>query len=238
LGLPLGVAYDNSTLISEDLHISDHVEKHRKPINDNEFGYYLAGLIEGDGYFGDHYLEMVFHNDDAFLAYYIKKRIGYGSVLKLKGNNSVKYVLRHSEGLKYVLTLVNGKLLTSNKIIQLLNHGYDKKLGTTVLPPATFDLTTNHWLAGYSDAQGTRASFEITIANSHLRGDTKYRPIYKDNFMNRRKLSDLVSTSCRSYPTDSYKYNGISKRDVAKGIHSYLGAKTSLRRMPTALYSY
>lgn len=29
--------------------ISDHLKKHIKPQNDIEFGYYLAGLIEGDG---------------------------------------------------------------------------------------------------------------------------------------------------------------------------------------------
>jgi len=39
-------------------------------------------------------------------AYYIKKRIGYGSVLFLKNKNSVRYVLRHSLGLKKVLSLV------------------------------------------------------------------------------------------------------------------------------------
>jgi hypothetical protein len=29
--------------------ISDHVSTHRKPVTDEQFGEYLAGLIEGDG---------------------------------------------------------------------------------------------------------------------------------------------------------------------------------------------
>ena len=33
--------------------ISDHMKKHEKPLAEAEFGYYLAGLIEGSGYFGD-----------------------------------------------------------------------------------------------------------------------------------------------------------------------------------------
>jgi hypothetical protein len=33
--------------------ISDHMKKHEKPLGEAEFGYYLAGLIEGSGYFGD-----------------------------------------------------------------------------------------------------------------------------------------------------------------------------------------
>lgn len=69
-----------NNLIQENDHISDHVFKHRKPETEEEFGYYLAGLIEGDGYFGDYRFEIAFHKEDAFLAYYIKKRIGYGSV--------------------------------------------------------------------------------------------------------------------------------------------------------------
>src|SRR6267154_1401749 len=116
-------------------HISDHLIKHNKPETDEEFGYYLAGLIEGNGNFGDHRFEIAFTKEDAFLAYYIKKRIGYGSVLNLKNKNYVRYVLRHSEGLKRVLDLVNGKLLT---------HKNDSKFGLIILSPANFDLNSNH----------------------------------------------------------------------------------------------
>jgi hypothetical protein len=133
-----------SELISTDLYISDHLIKHEKPRNDEEFSYYLAGLIESDGYFGDHRFEIAFNEKDTFLAYFIKKQIGYGSVLKLKDKNSVRYVLKHTEGLKRVLNLVNGKFLTNNKINQLLKHNYDSKFNKTILPAANFDLTTNH----------------------------------------------------------------------------------------------
>src|SRR5713226_7438921 len=124
--------------------ISDHLLKHNQPETDEEFGYYLAGLIEGDGYFGDHRFEIAFHKEDTFLAYYIKKQIGYGSVLSLKNKNSVRYVLRHSEGLKRVLALVNGKFVTNKKINQILTHKYDSKFNLTILPPANFDLNSNH----------------------------------------------------------------------------------------------
>nr|YP_009487241.1 hypothetical protein [Russula foetens]AWB36143.1 hypothetical protein [Russula foetens] len=158
-----------NNLIQENDHISDHVFKHRKPETEEEFGYYLAGLIEGDGYFGDYRFEIAFHKEDAFLAYYIKKRIGYGSVLKLKNKNSVRYVLRHSEGLRIVLNLVNGKFLTNKKINQILTHKFDSKFNLTILPPTNFDLISNHWLAGFSDADG---SFVISLANSksHMLG--------------------------------------------------------------------
>ena len=155
---------EEDNLISKDFHISDHINKHTKPYKDDEFGYYLAGLIEGDGYFGDHRLEIAFHKEDIYLAYFIKKQIGYGSVLNLKNKNSVRYVLRHSEGLKRVINLVNGKFLSNYKIDQLLKHNYDKKFNIIILLPVKFDLSSNHWLAGFSDAD---ASFVIQLAKSN-----------------------------------------------------------------------
>jgi hypothetical protein len=113
---------DKINIYNEIETISDHISTHVKPNTNEELGYYLAGLIEGDGYFGYHRFEIAFHENDTFLAYFIKKEIGYGSVLNLKNKRSVRYVLRHSEGLKKVLILVNGKFLYTAKINQLLKH--------------------------------------------------------------------------------------------------------------------
>ena len=72
-------------------YINYKISKHRKPINDIELEYYLAGLIEGDGYFGDRRLEIIFNEMDTPLAGYLQQRIGYGSVSKIKGKKAVKY---------------------------------------------------------------------------------------------------------------------------------------------------
>src|SRR6266480_1963351 len=56
--------------------ISVHVPTHLKPANDNQFGHYLAGLIDGDGHFSkQQQLVIVFNSLDVSLAYYIKKQI-------------------------------------------------------------------------------------------------------------------------------------------------------------------
>ena len=39
--------------------ISDHLNKYRKPESDEELGWYLAGLIESDGYCGENRLEII-----------------------------------------------------------------------------------------------------------------------------------------------------------------------------------
>lgn len=62
-----------------------------------------------------------------------------------------------------MLRLVNGKFLANYKINQLLKHGYDIKFNTAILPPANFDLNSNYWLSGFSDADG---SFEIYIPST------------------------------------------------------------------------
>ena len=53
--------------------ISVHVPKHIKPVTEDQFGHYLAGLIDGDGHFSSkQQLVIVFHSSDVSLAYFIK----------------------------------------------------------------------------------------------------------------------------------------------------------------------
>ena len=48
--------------------------KHIKPLNDEQLGHYLAGLIDGDGHFSKiGQLIIVFISKDAFWAYYLKE---------------------------------------------------------------------------------------------------------------------------------------------------------------------
>jgi hypothetical protein len=157
------------TPVDINLPISDHF-LYKRPSNDSEWGYYLAGLIEGDGYIGDKRIEIAFHINDIQNAYYIKKRLGFGNVYFLKGpaqqscagpggKISVRYVCRHLEGLKLIFSLINGKLVGDFKIQQLTLNGYDKLFGITILPKATFNVLTTHWLAGFSDAYGSFGIF-------------------------------------------------------------------------------
>ena len=87
--------------------ISIHQPKHQKPINDEQFGHYLAGLIDGDGHFNKaKQLVIVFSKPDAFLAYYIKDIIGYGNVKKVKNKSAYILVISKKEGLIRVLNKI------------------------------------------------------------------------------------------------------------------------------------
>jgi len=94
-------------------YVSEHIPKHKTPLSDTEFGYYLAGLIEGDGYLGKINIQIAFHLDDAPLAYFLKQHIGYGQVKKIKNKQAVIYIISNLEGRIKIAKLINGKLRTN-----------------------------------------------------------------------------------------------------------------------------
>jgi len=145
--------------------VSEHVPTHLKPQTDEEFGHYLAGLIDGEGNFGVKSLVIAFNKLDASLAYYIKGRLGYGRVRKVKDKNAsgggnsllgVLFFMTNREGLEKVMNLVNGKLRVSFK-----RDNFEKYILSYYKEPLNLKpklhLNTssdleNHWLAGFLDA--------------------------------------------------------------------------------------
>lgn len=143
--------------------ISEHLPKHKSNLTDIEFGYFLAGLIEGDGWFGKQELHIIFAEDDISLAYYIKKRIGYGNVYKIKNKKAIRYICKHTKGLFIILSLINGKLVSNPKYEQLIKHNYNIKFNYTILPPSNSITLDNYWLAGFTQADGC---FYISVVKS------------------------------------------------------------------------
>jgi len=145
--------------------ISDHVPTPAKITNltNNEFGHYLAGLIEGDGWFGDKVLHIIFAENDISLAYLIKNRIGHGNVYKIKDKKAVRYICKNQKGLSIILSLINGKLVSKTKYDQLINHNYTEKFNCFIYPPSNQMTLDNHWLAGFTQADGC---FYISLVKS------------------------------------------------------------------------
>ena len=103
--------------------VSDRVPKHLKPLNNEQLGHYLAGLIDGDGYFSKaQQLVIAFSSPDAFLAYYLKKRLGYGNVRKVKDKNAYLLIVSNKKGMLNVINLINGKLKTEHRFNQVVNN--------------------------------------------------------------------------------------------------------------------
>ena len=143
--------------------ISKHVPKHSSNLTDNEFGWFLAGLIEGDGWFGKNELHITFAEEDTALAYLIKKQIGYGNVYKIKDKKAVRYICKHKSGLSVILSLINGKLVSNFKYDQLIAHNYPDIFNLILLPPLKVVSLDNYWLAGFTQADGC---FHISLVKS------------------------------------------------------------------------
>ena len=143
--------------------ISEHVSNHKSNLTDNELGYFLAGLIEGDGWFGNKELHINFAEEDTSLAYYIKKSIGYGNVYKIKNQKAVKYICTNTIGLSLILSLINGKICSNLKYDQLIKHNYSSHFNIVILPPLKTLSLDNYWLAGFTQADGC---FHISVAKS------------------------------------------------------------------------
>lgn len=155
--------------------ISEHVARHLKPKSDEQFGYYLAGLIDGNGWFSKYTIHIVFNSLDAPLAYYIKRRIGYGTVSKIKLKNAVLLTITKREGLQTVLNLINGKIKTQFKHDAVYKYILNVYLNPLDLKEKFYlnseSDNNNHWLAGFLDADG---SFQVkTIHRMNPNGNTR-----------------------------------------------------------------
>jgi hypothetical protein len=152
--------YDNYTKL---YRISDHVANHKTNLTDEQLGFFLAGLIEGDGWFGKKQLYIIFSQTDTSLAYYIKKRIGYGNVCNIKHKKAVKYICKHEKGLCVILSLINGKLVSNSKYEQLIKHNYAEHFNIVILPALNSLSLDNYWLGGFTQANGC---FHINVVKS------------------------------------------------------------------------
>ena len=160
--------------------------KHTKPLDDNDFGHYLAGLIDGDGHFSKApQLVIVFNKEDEFLANYIKNRLGHGNVYPVENKEAVIFVVADAAGLRKVIKLINGKIRSENKINQInKNILSNPRFKDISLVNENNDSTlNNYWLAGFSDAD---ASYQIKIL------DRKQRTEVRLNFQIDQKKKDLL----------------------------------------------
>ena len=140
-------------------------------LNNKEFYYYLAGLIEGDGTIivptkekspkGKTYypsIQISFHKNDFPLASIILSKIGKGSISKKKGINAYTLSFNSLESIIKIINLINGKMRTPKyftliKLIEFINKNYIQspiiKLSLDNSP-----LHQNSWLSGFADADG------------------------------------------------------------------------------------
>ncbi len=184
---------------------------HRKPKTENCFGYYLAGLIDGDGHISTiRQIVIVFALQDVSLAYYIKSQLRCGTVRKVKDKNAVLFVISSLQGFIKVINLINGKLRTTAKVerVQSLLKTLPNYKDFYFSGDVSLDLE-NWWFAGFCDAD---ASFQIKVLTRFDRKEVRL------NLQIDQKTDYLLKLIKHRYngyigyrkPNDTYYYGSTS----------------------------
>jgi hypothetical protein len=169
---------------------------------------WLAGLIDGAGYFqltkkGYASLEITMNIRDEHALQKIKNVYG-GSIKLRSGANALRYRLHHKSGLLKLIFDVNGHIRDSNRLVQfnkILN-----KYELQILYPEKLTYF-NGWLSGFFDADGT-----ITINKTNTQLSLSVS----------QKTSELLQPLLEIYGGNVYINRGSSqsfKWDLTKREH-------------------
>jgi hypothetical protein len=193
-------------------------------LSDNNFGHYLAGLIDGDGYFSKKQLVIVFSSSDLILAEFLQKRLNSGHIYPIKNKNAYTYIVSKKDSLDFIISLINGKLRKQIKLNQINNNiinQFSTPFSNSIISLCSDSSLDNFWLAGFSDAD---ASFQVKIINR----ETRLRPEIRLNFQVDQKdrlLLDLIKNSFGGYigyrSTQDTYYYGSTNFTSAKNIINY-----------------
>ena len=138
--------------------IFSKVEDNTPKFNNNPdpFFEWLAGVIDGDGYFylskkGYARFNITMDIRDKSALYEIKHKLG-GSIYTIANANALKYQLSHKKGLIILINGVNG--LIRNPIRMLQMNKLCLKYGIELLYPKPLTFY-NGWLSGFIDSDGS-----------------------------------------------------------------------------------
>ena len=155
--------------------------------NKNNLGYYLAGLLEGDGSIsipalGNTTLNRILnprivfttHVDNLGMYAYIQSELGNIGRFQVSGN-ILRYIIGDKNGILIFIDLIHGKLRTPknkrfNALIQNFNLKYSLNISESKLDLSSFG--DNSWLAGFSEADG---HFGVKYLDSKPKSDNMKR---------------------------------------------------------------
>lgn len=162
---------------------SGYVQRYCSVSHSNMLGYYLAGLIEGDGSIilrkGDREKispKIVFTFGIKELTMYekLQKILDTGSI-NVEKSTACRYSITNADAVINIINLVNGKFRTPK--ITALHNAIDnlnkwRNANLLKLPLDNSNLESNAWLAGFIDADG---NFSIKLTGDYASGDSSVR---------------------------------------------------------------
>lgn len=169
-------------------NIKENIKEDIINLTDNQLGYFLAGLLEGDGSISNPALgktilnrilnpRIVFtsHINNIQMYVYLQARLGGIGRFQSSGNNVVRYIIGDIKGMLKIIELVHGKLrtpknITFNNLINFLNIKYNHNIPSSPLDLSNYE--DNSWFAGFVEADG---HFGVKILDPKLKSETRKR---------------------------------------------------------------
>jgi hypothetical protein len=200
--------------------------------NNYKFITYLTGLIEGDGTIivpktdrsskgklNYPSIQIVFHLKDLPLALLIQKNLGYGSLIRKKGNSSFAtanaYVLyiNDQKGILNLVNLLNGNMRTPkinslHKLIDWLNNK-NPNLNLSKLPIDTKSLNKDAWLSGIIESDG-----RFSVRTTCCEVTTGKYPKIECKFELSQRQKDHLGYSNEVFLADIAKFLNVSLKNT------------------------
>jgi len=157
--------------------------------NDNS-GYYLAGLLEGDGCInlpslGVTSLNRVLNPRITFTSHinnigmysFMQSELGNIGRFQRSSENVLRYIIGDKESIIFFIHLVHGKLRTPknktlNHLIHFMNNKYNLNISESLLDNT--NIRNNSWFAGFSEADG---HFGIKYVERKAKSETRKRSV-------------------------------------------------------------
>ena len=168
--------HDINISIKGNININTKVINTNNSLNvknnkDLSFNQWLAGLIDGDGYFiltkkGYNSCEITMDARDKKALYEIKHKYG-GGIKQISNANAYKYKLRHRAGLISLINDVNGLIRNPIRMLQINKLCIKFNIELKYPGPLIFN---DGWLSGFIDSDGSiyfnEASGQVSICIS------------------------------------------------------------------------
>lgn len=216
--------------------ISVHTPKHSRINNENDLGYYLAGLMDSNSEIINNNMIIHFNNDDYSYIYLIKKQIGYGSVIK--GNNP-KLIIK-SNGIFKVLNLINNKI--NNKILytQIINYINLNNLNIDFILNDNMNILNNYWLSGYLDVN-SKFDINLNSINDNLKNidfNLYIKAPLNDKNNIDNNILNLINSNFQGYIYKDKNNNAIYNINNLNIVYKYIMYLRSYHLMSNKYLTY
>ena len=194
-------------------HLNDYKNKNNTEVfkNNNNLGYYLAGLLEGDGHIslpslGVTTLNRVLNPRIVFTSHinnlgmyaFIQSELGNIGRFQTSGDNAIRYIIGDIKGIMLLVNLMHSKLRTPknirfNDLIKFMNTKYSLDTPESLLDNSNF--VNNSWFTGFTESDG---HFGIKYTEKKTKSDTRKRSVSESvtlKFILNQRLFDKSTSS-------------------------------------------